>query len=92
MSANARWSDTSLSWCEDKLGSKMYWFKVSGKAGYWQVEIQDRKSSGVFCSSPVVVNTIKPPGKLAAETPQSLRSAQAARACRRRPCVGHLPR
>ncbi|CAE7614069.1 ctse-b [Symbiodinium sp. CCMP2456] len=26
---------------QDKLGSKMYWFKVSGKAGYWQVEIQD---------------------------------------------------
>ncbi|CAE7706179.1 CTSE [Symbiodinium pilosum] len=26
---------------KEKLGSKMFWFKVSGKAGYWQVEIQD---------------------------------------------------
>ena len=33
---------------EDKLGSKMFWFKVSGKAGYWQVEIQES------CSLPVV--------------------------------------
>ena len=24
----------------------MFWFKVSGKAGYWQVEIQDRVGLG----------------------------------------------
>ena len=83
--ANARWSDTSLSCCEDKLGSKMYWFKVSGEAGYWQVEIQDRELGRVFLRPTCRTSS----SETWRSTPLIL-LCSATPGCR--PSVGHLPR